>query len=146
MPEPGPARQLPGAPGPRPRWLVAAALVAGAFGVATVVSGGRVLFGPDPARVAAGRVVPFVLWFNFLAGFLYLAAALGLARARRWGARLALALAAATALVFLAFGVHVLRGGGYEPRTAAAMALRTGFWAALAAAACRRLGCRAGGP
>ncbi len=130
----------PGEPGPRPRWLLGVALLAGAFGIATVVSGGRVLFGPDSARAAAGRVVPFVLWFNFLAGFAYLAAAAGLARARRWAARLSLAIAAATGLVFLAFGLHVLRGDAFEPRTVAAMSLRTAVWAAIAAAAWWRLG------
>jgi hypothetical protein len=109
--------------------------------MATVASGGRVLFGPASVRVAAGRVVPFVLWFNFLAGFAYLGAAAGLAWARRWAALLSLAIAVATALVFLAFGIHVLRGGAFEPRTVAAMALRTAIWAAIAAAACRRLGC-----
>jgi len=120
---------------PRPRWLLAAGLLAGVFGVATVISGGRVLFGPDSARAAAGHVVPFVLWFNFLAGFAYLAAAVGLLRDRRWGGWLALAIAAATAVVFAAFGLHVLRGGGYAPRTVAAMTLRTCFWAAIAALA-----------
>ncbi len=44
-----------------PRRLLGVALPAGAFGIATVVSGGRVLFGPDPARAAAGQVVPSVL-------------------------------------------------------------------------------------
>ena len=134
---------MPAEPTPRPRWLPAVGLLAGAFGIATIVSGGRVLFGPEPVRAAAGHVVPFVLWFNFLAGFAYLAAAAGLARARRWAALLSLAIAAATALVFLAFGIHALRGGAFEPRTAAAMALRTAFWAVVAAAACRRLGCLA---
>ncbi len=127
-----------GGPAPRRSWLPAVALLAGAFGIATVVSGGRVLFGPETVRAAAGRVVPFVLWFNFLAGFAYLAAAAGLWRRRPWAARLALAIAAATGLVFLAFGVHVLRGGAFEPRTVAAMTLRTAFWAAIAVAVWRR--------
>ena len=130
---------------PRPRWLPGAALLAGAFGIATVISGGRVLFGPEAARAAAGRVVPFVLWFNFLAGFAYLAAAAGLWRARRWAAPLALAIAAATALTFLAFGAHVLLGGAFEARTVAAMSLRTAFWGLVAAAAWRYLR-RAVGP
>jgi len=117
----------------RPRWLRAVALLAGVFGIATVVAGGRVLFGPEPER-AAGHVVPFVLWFNFLAGFAYLAAAVGLLRGRRWAALVSLAIAAATALVFVAFGVHVLRGGAFEQRTVAAMALRTVVWAGIAAA------------
>ena len=122
----------------RPRWLLGVALATGAFGIATVASGGRVLFGPEAVRAAAGRVVPFVLWFNFLAGFAYLAAAVGLWRGRRWAAPLSWAIAAATALMFVAFGIHVLRGGAFEPRTVVAMTLRTAFWAAIAVAVWRR--------
>jgi hypothetical protein len=125
-------------PSSRPRWSLPAGLLATAFGAATVLSGGRVLFGPDSARTAAGQVVPFVLWFNFLAGFAYLVAGLGLARARPWAPPLSLAIAAATALVFLALGVHILRGGGFEPRTVAAMTLRTAVWSTIAAVAWRR--------
>lgn len=45
------------------------AMVAVLFGWLTVLSGGRTLFGGEAARLAAGAVVPFVLWFNFVAGF-----------------------------------------------------------------------------
>ena len=125
----------------RHQWLAAVALFAGLFGVATIASGGRVLFGGDAARAAAGHYVPFVLWFNFLAGFAYVWAAVGIALARRWAALLSLGIAAATILVFLAFGAHLLTGGAFEPRTVAAMTLRTLVWTAIAAALCRHLGC-----
>ena len=122
----------------RPTWATFAALVALAFGALTIASGGRVLFGPDAARAAAGHYVPFVLWFNFLAGFAYVAAGAGLWYWRRWAAWLALGIAAASALVFAAFGVHIALGGAFEPRTVAAMTLRTAFWVAIAVAAQRR--------
>lgn len=110
-----------------------AAAVALLFGVATVVSGGRVLFGPGAA--AAGDYVPFVVWFNFLAGFAYVAAGIGLWLRRRWAAPLALVLALLTALVFAAFGAHILGGGAFEARTVAAMSLRTFVWVSIAALA-----------
>ena len=119
-----------------------AALVAVVFGIATVFSGGRVLFGPEAARVAAGAVVPFVLWFNFVAGFAYVLAGVGLWRGDPWAARLSAAIAAATALTYLAFGLHVLSGGAFERRTAVAMAIRTGLWTVIAAFSCKHLGCR----
>jgi len=122
----------------RPVWATVAALVALLFGVLTVLSGGRVLFGPEEARVATGNYVPFVLWFNFLAGFAYVAAGVGLWLWRRWAAWLALGIAAATALVFAAFGVHIAMGGAFELRTVAAMTLRTLLWAGIAVAAQRR--------
>jgi hypothetical protein len=109
------------------------ALAAVAFGVATIASGGSVLFGEGAAT--AGHFVPFVVWFNFVAGFFYVAAAVGLWLQAPWGRGLALALALASALIFAAFGIHVAMGGAYEMRTVAAMTLRTLFWAALAALA-----------
>ena len=46
-------------------WLVKSlAVVAVLFGLLTVLSGGRTLFGGEAARLAAGAIVPFVLWFN----------------------------------------------------------------------------------
>lgn len=111
-------------------WL--AALAALAFGVLTLKAGGGVLFGPEAAREAAGAYVPFVVWFNFGAGFLYLAGAAGLFLRARWAPWLALAIALATLVVYAAFGAHILAGGAFEARTVAAMAVRTAFWLAVA--------------
>ena len=61
----------------RPRWAIAAALIAVVFGVVTVFVGGKTLFGPPAERAAAGNIVPFVLWFNFIAGFAYIIAGCG---------------------------------------------------------------------
>jgi len=112
---------------------------ASAFGVATVGAAGLVLFGPDAARTLAGRAVPFVVWGNFLAGFVYVFAGVGLVRGRPWARWLAAAIAASTALLGIAFTVHALGGGAFEPRTVAALALRTGAWTAVAAWSARRL-------
>ena len=109
------------------RALAAVALV---FGIATIRAGGSVLFG-DGAQ-AAGNVVGFVLWFNFLAGFAYVAAGAGLWLRRRWSAQLALTIAAATVLVFAALGVHVAEGGAFEMRTVWAMTLRSVVWISIA--------------
>lgn len=116
--------------------LAAVALV---FGALTLASGGRALFGDAAARAAVGNAVGFVLWFNFLAGFGYIAAAVGLWQGRRWAVSLAALLAAATALVVAGFAIHVLNGGAYEMRTVAALALRFGFWTAVSLVAWRGL-------
>jgi len=108
------------------RWSAGA--IAVAFGLATVISGGRVLFGGPAARSSAGDIVPFVLMFNFGAGFAYVAAGLGAVARRTWAARLAQGLAVATVLVFVAFGVHMAMGGSYEMRTVGAMTVRSAFW------------------
>jgi hypothetical protein len=122
------------------RALKIAAGVAIIFGALTIFSGGRALFGGAEARAAVGNAVPFVLWFNFLAGFAYIAAGIGLAFSRRWALGLSFAIVVATVLVFTAFGVHVLGGGSYEMRTVGAMILRTAVWAAISAVAARSLG------
>lgn len=123
----------------RDLWLSGAAVAALAFGLLTLASGGRTLFGGEAARQAAGAYVAFVLWFNFLAGFAYVVAGAGLWLRRRWSAPLAAAIALATLLVFAALGVHALGGGAYEARTVAAMTLRAWFWVAIAGIAYRRL-------
>ncbi len=128
-------------PARRPAWLLAVAAAATGFGVLTLVASSRVLFGSAAARAAEGDYVPFVLWFNFLAGFAYVTAGVALGLARPWAARLALGIAAATALVYAAFGAHVLLGGRFTLHTAQAMAVRTVAWGGIAAIACRRFGC-----
>ncbi len=62
-------------------WLIS--LVAIGFGLLTIKEGGTVLFGDEVASAAAGSYVPFVLWFNFLAGFSYAVAGAGLWRGHR---------------------------------------------------------------
>lgn len=56
------------------RWLLGG--IAVVFGVATLIEGGNVLGGGPDARAEAGNVVPFVLMFNFGAGFAYVAGGL----------------------------------------------------------------------
>jgi hypothetical protein len=109
-----------------------------AFGLLTVVSGGTALFG----AVDMGAVVPFVLWFNFVAGLAYIAGGILLWRGHTLAFPVALAILFATAAVFAAFLWRVAAGGAFEMRTLGAMTLRTAFWAAMAWVAWRRRGHR----
>lgn len=106
-------------------WLAIAAI---AFGAVTIFSGWQALFGSPEARAAVGNAVPFVLWFNFCAGFVYILAGLGLLRRRPWAVYASIFLASSTALVAAAFGAYVLGGGAFEVRTVGAMAIRLLFW------------------
>lgn len=126
--------------GRRPRWAVAAAIVAILFGIVTIIVGGKTLFGTGPERAAAGHFVPFVLWFNFIAGFAYCVAGAGLLLWKRWATALTATIAFATLLVFAAFGVHIWLGREFEMRTVGAMTLRSLVWLAIAVAACRSFG------
>lgn len=110
------------------RWqyLIAAFLVF--FGIVTLKEGGAVLFFDSAAKEAAGNYVPFVLWFNFFAGFVYIAAGIAIAKQSYWALRLSLAIASLSLLVLIALGVHIFGGGLYEKRTLIAMTLRTVIW------------------
>ena len=110
-------------------WIVS--IIALVFGMLTIKSGGSVLFIDGPARVDAGNYVPFVLWFNFLAGFAYLLAGTGLFMQKHWAPLLSVLIAVATLLVFVFLGLHILNDGAYESRTIAAMSLRSFVWVAI---------------
>jgi hypothetical protein len=130
-----------GAYGKRPVWAWLLAGAAMLFGVATIISGGTVLFGDAEMRATAGAVVPFVLWFNFLSGFAYVAAGVGLALWKPWGAWLAALIAASILIASAFFAAHVMLGGVYEMRTAMAMTLRAAVWLGIALVGCHALGC-----
>ena len=113
-------------------WLAVAAM---AFGAMTLYAGGTALFGGPEARAAVGNAVPFVLWFNFFAGFVYILAGAGLLRRHRWAAYAAILLAAATALIAVAFAIHAVSGGAFEMRTVGALTVRLLFWVIVAVVA-----------
>jgi hypothetical protein len=118
---------------PRTRSVTAAAIVAVIFGLLTIFSGGRALF----AGADMGAVVPFVLWFNFLAGFAYVVAGLGLWYRTSWATSLSIFIALATAAVFATFLWKVWSGTPYEARTMGAMGLRLATWVAISIVAVR---------
>lgn len=118
----------------RPLPITIAAIVAVIFGILTIISGGRALFG----GVDMGAVVPFVLKFNFVAGFAYVLAGIGLWRMAKWAGALSVVIAVATAVVFAAFLWHVWHGGTYEVRTMGAMPLRLAVSIVIAAVANKR--------
>lgn len=122
----------------RSRFVMGMAIFGILFGLLTIVSGGSALFNAT-AQEMAGNIVGFVLWFNFLAGFAYVIAGTGLLAAQRWAVWLSMAIAAATVLVFVAFGVQVLSGRSYETRTVMAMGFRSLVWIVISVAAYRSL-------
>lgn len=116
----------------RPTWVWITSIIAVVFGLMTIKSGGSVLFIDGEARRAAGNYVDFVLWFNFCAGFFYVATGVGIWLKKAWAPAAAITIAVLTLLVFTAFGIHVFYGGDYEQRTVAAMTLRSIVWIAIA--------------
>jgi hypothetical protein len=118
-------------------WIVS--IIAILFGLLTIKSGGSVLFFDDTARENAGHYVPFVLWFNFISGFVYLVAGAGLFMQHRWGVWLSIVIALATLIVFGLLGLHILNDGLYESRTVGAMTLRTAVWTVISVITYRKI-------
>ena len=113
-------------------------VLAVAFGLLSLWSGGMVLFGPDAARVAAGQFVPLVLWFNFLSGPVYIAAGIGIFLGHRAGKKLAIILALALGGLFALFLAIIAAGQEWETRTLGALKVRFGFWSLAAWASSAR--------
>lgn len=119
------------------KWSAGVAFV---FGILTIFSGGSVLFGGEETRTAMGNTVPFVLWFNFLAGFVYVITAISLFLRTRLALWLSISILIATFLVALAFSAYIFNAGAYEIRTIGAMTLRTVIWAIISSVAWQHLG------
>lgn len=109
-----------------------AAIVAILFGALTALSGGSALFGGNALQAAVGDAAPFVSWFNFLSGFVYVAAGVGIWLRRTWARWLAILLVIAIVVVFTMFGLHVAQGSPFEMRPFGAMIPRTAVWIAIA--------------
>jgi hypothetical protein len=114
-------------------------IIAVLFGLLTLREGGSVIFDIGSARQDAGNFVPFVLWVNFLSGFVYIAAGIGLWMHKRWAALLSVALLIGIAITYVAFGVSILQGQLYEMRTVYAMALRTALWCVISVVSYKKI-------
>lgn len=115
-------------------WITPVALLAALFGAATVWSGGRVLFGGPAAQAAAGDAIPAILWFNFVAGAVYIAAAAALYLRHPAARPLAWMIGLATLGMFALLLALAATGTPFEWRTVGAMILRAAFWLGIALA------------
>jgi hypothetical protein len=107
------------------------AVIAILFGLLTLKSGGEVLFVDGSGREAAGNYVSYILWFNFIMGFVYTVAGIGLWLQKPWSVWLAVFIAVSTLTVFAFFGLHIYQGGLFEQRTVGAMVLRSVIWSVI---------------
>lgn len=112
--------------------MIVLAMIALIFGLATIYSGGEVLFVDGAGRTRAGDYIGFIVWFNFIAGFAYLLVAYGLYKSKQWSVLLSKIIVIATLIAFGALGVYIFNGGSFEIRTIVAMILRSSVWVAIA--------------
>lgn len=95
------------------------------FGLVTIFAGGSVILDLFGMREKEGNYVLFVVWANFICGFLYVAASYGFFKRKTWTSFI---LSAATWILIIAFGgllIHIQAGGIYENKTIVAMIFRT---------------------
>lgn len=100
-----------------------ATLLAG-FGLLTLFLSTSVIFDFFGIRAKEGNYVLFVVWSNFISSILYIFAAYGFAKSKKWTATL---LGISTLILLAAFiglKIHINSGGIYETKTVGAMIFR----------------------
>lgn len=94
------------------------------FGLLTLFLSSSIILDLFGIRAKEGFYVLFVVWANFISSLLYLSAAYGFIKAKKWTVRpLGISL---VILIISFFGllVHVTTGGNYETKTIGAMIFR----------------------
>lgn len=104
------------------RYVVAIVLIA--FALVTVFMSSSVIFDWFGIREKEGDYVPFIVWTNFIAGFIYLISAYGFLKAKKWTfwVLIGTAIFLVTALIIL--GLYIDAGGVFELKTVGAMGFR----------------------
>lgn len=113
---------------PSSKTLTIMTIIALVFGLLTVYSGGDVLFVDGAGRERAGNYLYVIVWFNFMAGFVYILAAYCLYKQKLIALMLSKAIAISTLIAFIGLLIYVYFGGVYEVRTIGAMVLRFSVW------------------
>lgn len=100
-----------------------AILLAG-FGLLTLFLSTSVIFDLFGIRAKEGNYVLFVVWSNFISSILYLFAAYGFIKTKKWTT---ISLGISTLILIAAFiglKIHITSGGIYETKTVGAMIFR----------------------
>lgn len=100
------------------------AIIIAAFALLTLFLSSSVILNLFGIRAMEGNYVLFVVWANFISSILYLFAAYGFIRAKKWTASLLGLSAIILVLAFLGLIIHINSDGLYESKTIAAMVFR----------------------
>ena len=105
------------------------------FALLTLFLSTSVIFDLFGIRAKEGNYVLFVVWANFFSSLIYLVAAYGFVKSKKWTVTL---LGISTVILLAAFiglNIHANSGGIYETKTMGAMIFRTAVTLAFAAMA-----------
>lgn len=104
------------------RYTLAIAL--GLFALITLFLSSAVIFDLFNIREKEGNYVLFVVWANFISSILYLFAAYGFTKIRKWTTSLLGISALILIAAFIGLKIHANSGGIYETKTIGAMIFR----------------------
>ena len=105
-----------------PSYLFAAIL--GGFGLLTLFLSTSVIFDLFGIRAKEGNYVLFVVWSNFICSLLYLFAAYGFVKSKKWTATLMGLSTIILVAAFIGLRIHANSGGIYETKTLGALIFR----------------------
>lgn len=97
------------------------------FALLTLFLSGSVIFDLFGIRAKEGNYVLLVVWANFISSILYLAAAYGLLKMKKWPVWLLALSAVVLVAAFIGLKIHISDGGLYETKTVNAMIFRIGL-------------------
>lgn len=101
-----------------------ATIIAG-FGLLTIFLSTSVIFDLFGIRAKEGNYVLFVVWSNFISSILYLFAAYGFVKGKKWTVTLLSISTIILLAAFIGLNIHANSGGIYETKTMSAMIFRT---------------------
>ena len=94
------------------------------FGLLTLFLSTSVIFDLFGIRAKEGNYVLFVVWANFISSILYLLAAYGFIKNKKWTTALLSISTAILIAAFIGLKIHANSGGIYETKTIGAMIFR----------------------
>lgn len=100
------------------------AIILAAFALLTLFLSTSVIFDLFGIRAKEGNYVLFVVWANFISSLLYLFAAYGFVKNRKWTTTLLGISTIILVAAFVGLNIHANSGGIYESKTIGAMIFR----------------------
>ncbi|MEN9441151.1 MAG: hypothetical protein RLZ33_1228 [Bacteroidota bacterium] len=100
------------------------ATVLTAFALLTLFLSMSVIFDLFGVRAKEGNYVLFVVWSNFISSILYLFAAYGFIKNKKWTTILLVISTLLLIAAFIGLKIHISSGGIYETKTIGAMIFR----------------------
>jgi len=104
--------------------MILTAIVLTAFGLLTIFLSSSVIFDWFGIREKEGNYVLFVVWSNFISSIIYLIAAYGIIKLKKWSTWLLGISVLILTAAFIGLKIHISNGGIYEPKTVNAMIFR----------------------